>query len=190
MLLAKTSYAVITLFLLEGSSLWARLKYYLDYPGFEAWKFVNLAIFVGLLTYILFRKANLGLAFSTRRESIKNELEKARLERDAALAKLKEVEERIAGLNDQIASIKETSRQEAAEERKRIAAATAEEIAKLTAQGQREIENAARTAKNDLRRYTAEQSVRMAEQILKREMRPEDDARLIAHDIEEMGAKR
>src|SRR4030095_8662504 len=88
-----------------GGGWWHRVLPYLDYPGFEVWKFFNLAIFVAFLLFILFRKANLGLAFSTRRESIKNELEKARAERDAALAKLKEVEERLAGLNNQIASI-------------------------------------------------------------------------------------
>src|SRR5262245_54886114 len=95
-----------------------------DYPGFELWKFVNLFIFAGALIFILVRKANLGLAFRTRRESIKNELEKARQERDAALAKLKEVEERIAGLDDQIASIKESSIHEAAAERERIVQST------------------------------------------------------------------
>jgi F-type H+-transporting ATPase subunit b len=161
-----------------------------DYPGFELWKFLNLGIFVAVLLFILFRKANLGQAFRTRRESIKNELEKARKERDEALAKLKEVEARVAGLDDQIAAIKEASKQEAAAERERIALATEEEIAKLTKQGQREIENAARTAKKDLQRFTAEQSVRLAEELLKRELRPEDDARLIARNIEEMGAAR
>src|SRR4051812_46004330 len=101
-----------------------------DYPGFELWKFLNLAVFAGALVFILFRKANLGLAFRARRESIKNELEKARKERDEALAKLKEVEDRIANLNDQIASIKESSQREAAEERKRIVLSTEVEIAK------------------------------------------------------------
>lgn len=171
-----------------GEGWWHRVKPYLDYPGFEVWKFFNLAVFVSLMLFILFRKANLGLAFSTRRESIKNELEKARQERDAALEKLKEVEERLEGLNTQIASINENTKREAAAERERIAKATEEEIAKLTTQGQREIENAGRTAKKDLQRFTAEQSVRLAEEILKREMRPEDDARLIARNIEEMGA--
>lgn len=161
-----------------------------DYPGFELWKFINLGIFVAALMFILFRKANLGLAFRTRRESIKSELEKARQERDAALAKLKEVEERLAGLDDQIGSIREASKLEAAAERERIALSTEAEISKLTAQGQREIENAARTAKKDLQRFTAEQSVRIAEELLKRELRPEDDARLIARNIEEMGAER
>ena len=173
-----------------GGSWWHRVLPYLDYPGFEVWKFFNLAIFAGLMIWILFRKANLGLAFQTRREGIKTELEKAQKERDEALARLKEVEERIAGLDDQIAVIKEGSRREAAEERKRIELATAEEISKLTEQAQREIANAARTAKKDLRRYTAEQSVRMAEEMLKRDLRPEDDARLINRGIEEMGAAR
>jgi len=178
--------SLLTTFCLAFAS--SETTHWWDYPGFELWKFVNLFIFAGLLLYILFRKANLGLAFQNRRESIKNELEKARQERDAALAQLKEVEERLAGLNNQIESIQENSKREAAAERERIAKSTEEEIAKLTAQGQREIETAARTAKKELQRFTAEQSVRLAEEILKREMRPEDDVRMIARNIEEMGA--
>jgi F-type H+-transporting ATPase subunit b len=161
-----------------------------DYPGFEVWKFVNLAIFVGALVFILLRKAKLGEAFRARSESIKAELEKARSERDAAIAKLKEVEARLAGLDSQIASIKERSQIEAVEERERIAQSTEAEIAKLTEQGQREIENAGKTAKKDLRRFTSEQSVRLAEEMIKRDIRPEDDVRLIARNIDEMGAAR
>src|SRR5262249_39928319 len=70
-----------------------------DYPGVELWKFVNLAVFVGGLVYLLTRKMKLGEAFKTRRETIKQELTKAQQERDAALAKLKEVEERLARLD-------------------------------------------------------------------------------------------
>ena len=161
-----------------------------DYPGFELWKFVNLFIFVALLVYILVRKAKLGDAFRARRESIKAELEKARAERDAALAKLKEVEARLSGLDNQVATIKEKSKTEAAAERERIARSTEAEIAKLTAQGQRDIENAAKTAKKDLRRFTAEQSVRLAEDMIKQDIQLEDDARLIARNIDEMGVAR
>ena len=41
--------------------------------------------------------------------------------------------------------------------------------------------------KKELRRYTEEQSVQMAEQLIRREMRPEDDARLISHNLEDLG---
>jgi len=161
-----------------------------DYPGFEVWKFVNLFICVGALVFVLVRKAKLGEAFKTRREGILAELNKARIERDAALAKLKEVEERLSGLNAETATIKEKSEREAAAERQRIAQSTEAEITKLSAQAQREIENAGKAARNELRRFTAEQSVRLAEEMIKHDMRPEDDARLIGRSIEEMGAAR
>jgi F0F1-type ATP synthase membrane subunit b/b' len=158
-----------------------------DYPGFELWKFANLAVFVAVMVYILTRKAKLGEVFQSRREGIKLELAKAQQERDAALAKLKEVEERLARLDTEVATVKERSVVEAAEERERIARATENEISKLSEQASREIESAGKAAKKDLRRYAAEQSVRLAEDIVRREMRPEDDARLIANNIEELG---
>lgn len=161
-----------------------------DYPGFELWKFVNLAIFAGALVYFLVKKFRLGDAFRTRREGIKDELERARRERDEALAKLKEVEARLAGLDTQIGEIKQRSQAEAADERQRIARSTEVEIAKLTAQAQREIENAGKSARTELRRFTAEQSVRLAEEMIKHQIRPEDDLRLINQDIEGMGASR
>jgi F0F1-type ATP synthase membrane subunit b/b' len=178
---------LMTFFAGEGTSWWSRLDPYLNYPGFEAWKFINLAIFVAVLVYILTRKANLGEAFRARRESIKKELERAQQERDAALLKLKEVEERFARLDAEIAAIEEQTKRDVAEERERIAQSTENEIAKLTAQAQREIERAGKAAKKDLRRYTAEQSVRLAEELIRREMKPEDDARLIARNIDELG---
>jgi len=160
-----------------------------DYPGFVLWKFVNLGLFIALMVYILI-KADLRGAFRARGESIKAELEKARTERDAALAKLKEVEERLAGMNDQVLAINQRSKAEVEAERQRIAQSTQEEIAKLTSQAQREIENAAKAAKNELKKFAAEQCIRMAEELIKRDMRPEDDARLMMHNVEEMGAPR
>src|SRR5207248_11763807 len=115
------------------------------------------------------------------------ELARAKQERDAAIAKLKEIEERLGRLDSEVLVIREKSKVEAAEERDRIGQATETEIARLSEQAQREIENAGKAAKKELRRYTAEQSVQMAEQLIRREMRPEDDARLISHNLEDLG---
>src|ERR1051325_57302 len=175
-------FALISFLSSEGPPWW-------DYPGFELWKFVNLALFIALMVYVLM-KADIRGAFRARGESIKAELEKARTERDAALAKLKEIEERLAGLTEQVSSISQRSKVETEAERKRIAQSTQEEIAKLTTQAQREIENAGKVAKNDLKSFAAEQSVRMAEELIKRDIRPEDDARLMMHNLEEMETAR
>jgi F-type H+-transporting ATPase subunit b len=173
--------------LLDGPSWWTRVEPYLDYPGFEAWKFLNLAVFVGVMIFVLTRKVKLGEAFRIRRENIKRELARAQQERDAAVAKLKEVEERLARLDAEVAEISERSKREAAEERERIARATETEIAKLGEQAHLEIESAGKTAKHELRKYTAEQSVRLAEEMIRREMKPEDDARLIDSNIRVLG---
>jgi F-type H+-transporting ATPase subunit b len=158
-----------------------------DYPGFELWKFVNLAVFVLALVYVMRKIFGVPEAFRSRKETIRQELARAQQERDAALAKLKEVEERLGRIDSEVAAIKEHAVREAAEERDRIARSTENEIARLSNQAGREIELAGKAAKKELRRYTAEQSARMAEEIVRREMKPEDDARLIANNIEELG---
>jgi F0F1-type ATP synthase membrane subunit b/b' len=158
-----------------------------SYPGFELWKFINLAIFVAALIFILTRKVKLGEAFRTRREGIKRDLARAQQERDAALAKLKEVEKRLTRLDTEVSTIREQSVREAAEERERIAKSTEAEITKVSEQAQREIESAGKAAKHELRRYAAEQSVQLAEQMIRREMKPDDDARLITRNIDELG---
>ena len=158
-----------------------------DYPGLELWKFVNLALFAGGLIYVLMRKVKLGEAFKTRRETIKQELAKAQQERDAALTKLKEVEDRLARLDSEVSTIREQSKQEAAEERERIAKSTEVEVARLSEQAKREIERAGKAAKHELRLYAAQTSVRLAEEIIRREIKPEDDARLLQRNVQELG---
>src|SRR5438552_18770911 len=90
----------------DTPGLWTRLEPYLDYSGFEAWKFLNLAVFVGVMIYILTRTVKLGEAFRTRRENIKQELARAQQERDAHVAKVKEAEERLAGLDAEVDQIR------------------------------------------------------------------------------------
>jgi F-type H+-transporting ATPase subunit b len=158
-----------------------------DYPGLELWKFVNLALFAGGLVYVLTKKVKLGEAFKTRRETIKQELAKAQQERDAAVMKLKEVEERLSRLDSEVSTIRDQSKREAAEERERIAKSTEVEITKLGEQAKREIESAGKAAKHELRLYAAQTSVRLAEEIIRREMKPEDDARLLQRNVQELG---
>jgi hypothetical protein len=44
---------LIAFIIAEGAGWWARLQPYLDYPGFEAWKFINLAGFIVVLVIAL-----------------------------------------------------------------------------------------------------------------------------------------
>lgn len=172
----------LILFAEEGAAPWW------NYPGLELWKVFNLLLFVGGLTYILRRP--LKDALRSRRETIKRELLTAQAERDRALEQLKNIEERLARLDAETAAIREQALAEAEAERQRIAAATEAELAKLRAQAQREIESTGKTVKHELRKFAAEQSVKLAEDLIRREMRPEDDARLIRLNVDELGRNR
>jgi ATP synthase F0 subunit b len=148
-------------------------------------KLVNLLIFVGVMYYFLRRP--IKEAFRARQESIRNELMRAEEERDAAVARLEEVEGRLARLDEEVARIRANAEREAAEERARVERATEEDMRKIREQARREIESAAKAARAELRAFTAEQSVRLAEEMIRRDIRPEDDAHLVREYVEELG---
>lgn len=159
-----------------------------DYPGLELWKFFNLFLFI-VVALLLHRKFGRPIREKLRQRgaSIKAELERARGDRDLALAKLAEVDSRFATLDAEVLTIAEKARAEAEAERRRLMAATEAEIAKIRDQAKREIEGAGQVARHDLRKFAAQESVRRAEQILTREIRPEDDARLIGLNVDDLG---
>lgn len=173
---------ILLLFAFEAGTPWW------NYPGVELWKFVNLFVLILGALYLHRRFGRpLTEALRVRGERIKRELEKAREEKDRAEAKLAEVELRIQRLDDEIASIREQARLEAEAERQRIKLATEIEVKKLRQQAQREIERASKAAMLELRTFAAEQSVNLAEEALRREMRNEDDERLIGASLEQLG---
>lgn len=167
---------------LEGGPTWW------NYPGFELWKFFNLFLFIGVLVFLL-RKPISG-SLNARREGIRRDLMRAQEERNAALAKLKEVEARLSRLDEEILSVREQAQKDAFQEKERIARSTEVDAQKLRDQAVREIESAGKAARQELRRYTAEQSVRLAEEMIRRDIRPEDDTHLVELSIDELGGVR
>ena len=75
-------------------------------------------------------------------------------------------------------------------ERKHLQSMTDEEITKIREQAKREIESAGKAARHELRKFAAMESVRLAEEILKREMTAADDARLTTLNMQELGRTR
>jgi F-type H+-transporting ATPase subunit b len=159
-----------------------------NYPGVEAWKFFNLIVFVLFAIYILRRP--LSDALKGRRERIKQELRKAQEERDRALAELQKIESRLSRLDDEVALIREHAQSEAEAERERLSRETTTELAKLKDAAQREIESAGKAARQELREFAAQQSLQLAEEMIRREIRPDDDARLIGVGVEQLGGSR
>ncbi len=182
-----TSFA---LFLFEshssgGGSFMRFYDEWLNIPGFEAWKFVNLAIFIAIGVYL--GKKSLTPAFKAKREEIRAELIKAEKEKQAALAKLTVAEAKLAQLENEKASVLQKAKDEAAAETKRLAESTAAEIERLRQQTEAELRRLAGQSRAELKRFSAQESIRLAEEKIRARINGDSDSRLVKASIQEIG---
>lgn len=158
---------------------------YLNYPGFEAWKFFNLTVFVLIIIYLV--KKPLSNAFKAKREAIRHELIKAEEEKQAALAELTSAEAKLVNLESEKTSVIEDAKREAEEEKARIAAQTSNDISKMRNQADSEINRLSKQTNLGLRRFSAEESVRLAEEKIRARMNEQTDSRLVKSSIQSIG---
>jgi len=185
-------FALITNFMLllagGGGAQSGLMKFYNDWfniPGFEAWKFVNLAIFIALMIY--FVKKPVSDAFKTKREQIRAELIKAEEEKQAALVRLTSAEGKLAQLDTEKENILQKAKDEAAFEKKRLADQTKTDVERLRQQSEAELARAANQTRAELRRFSAVESIRLAEKKLRKQIDGKTDAKLVKSNIAEIG---
>lgn len=153
------------------------------HPGIS--KAVNLVIFLAVL-YLLLRKPTREF-FAQRLATVREVLEKAARERQEATAKMSELDARFNRLEAEMAEIKQQAQREAAAERERMEAEARRDNEKIRLSAQREIEAAKQVAMAELREFAATKAVDLAEQMIRRELTPQDDARLLERVGEELG---
>jgi F0F1-type ATP synthase membrane subunit b/b' len=158
------TYSFLMFFAESGHGEGGFLRFYNEYlniPGFEIWKFVNLAIFIAIAVYL--GKKKLTPAFIARREAIRAELIKAEQEKQAALERL------------------------TAAEAERLAREADTEIERLRQQSGGEIGRLALQTKAELRRFSAEESIRLAEEKLRSQIDAQKDSGLVRASIQAIG---
>ena len=105
------------------------------------------------------------------------------------MAKLAEVEARFSNLDAELKKIDDNASLEAQAERRRMELATDQELAKIREQAKREIESAGKIARHELRKFAAAASVNLAEEILRKEIQPDDDARITNLNVQQLGGR-
>jgi F-type H+-transporting ATPase subunit b len=169
-----------------GGGTWSHIYHeYLNIPGFESWKFLNLVVFLAVMYYLL--QKPLSDAFKAKREAIRSELIKAEQEKQAALARLTEVEARLAQLEDEKKAVIQKAKEEAVADKKREAEATEHEIKRLAEQAESELTRLSNQGRAELRRFSAEESIRLAEEKLRTRIDGAEDAKLVKASIQEIG---
>jgi F-type H+-transporting ATPase subunit b len=116
-----------------------------------------------------------------RSVTLSQEIKTAREATQDAKARLSAVEEKLAGLGQEIEKFKTEVEQEALEDQKRIKAALEEESVRIVASAEQEIGAAAAQARRGLRHFAAELAIDQASKQLK--LTPEADQALIAEFV-------
>jgi F-type H+-transporting ATPase subunit b len=123
--------------------------------------FLNFAIIGILVGWAL--KKNLPAIFRARTDSIRKSMDEARRASEDANRRLSEIEGRLSRLDSDIAEMKRKFEADAAAEEQRIRASAQEDGRKIIQSAEEEIEAAAKAARRDLKTYTAELAVSLAE---------------------------
>ena len=129
------------------------------------YKTVNFVILAGGLAFLL--RKPLRQFFAQRSDSIRKSLEEARKALESSQAQLQAVEERLKKLDAEIFAFKAHAAQEIHGERERIRRETAEEAQKILDSARALIDTATRQARLELKNYTAQQAVELAEQMIR-----------------------
>ncbi|WP_022853946.1 F0F1 ATP synthase subunit B [Thermodesulfatator atlanticus] len=146
------------------------------------WWTVNFIALVIIL--VKFGREPIVNIFRSRRERIEGEYSELTEKRAEAERKYKEYEAKLATLEEEAKKIMEAFIEQGEKEKERIiqeALATAERIKQ---QAEFYVQQELEKAREELRKEVAELSVKMAEQIIKEKITPEDHKRLVKEFIE------
>ena len=135
------------------------------------WKLANFAILVGLLGYMI--KKSAPAFFQARTEQIQSAIVEAGKAKLTAEERVAEIERRLAGLAAELDSMKARARTEMASEGERIREETERHLANLQRQAEQEIESMTKAALKELKLYSADLALRMAENQVASRMTPE-----------------
>ena len=142
-----------------------------------AWQLLNFGVLVFILVKFGGPAVNKGLA--ARHEQIKSDLASAAEARAAAQARFEKQEKRLASLENEISAITASIKQEAEAEKVRLIAMAEERAKRIREESEFIIEQQVKQAQEDLRREVAGAAVALAEKIVRTQMQPGDQQRMV-----------
>ena len=147
-------------------------------------RWIHFAIVFGLILFLLLKKAPPFFAGQADRIST------AIADSGRALAegqrRKKEAVDRMAGLDREVAAMRDTARRDSAAETERIRNGARDEVAKIDRAAQGEISAAARAARSELKALAARLAVSRAHQQLESQMTPASEGQIFHAFVEQL----
>ncbi len=144
----------------------------------EIFKWINFAIVAGVLIWVFAKK--LPPVFRANAEKIGSAISEATLAKAEADRQLKESEQRLARLEQEVRGLREAALREAAAEAERIRALAKSDAERVAVAAKAEIEAAERAARIELKALAAELAVDGAESLLAKQLTAQTQESLIA----------
>lgn len=154
---------------------------------FGAGRFFNLLLVVAVV--VMAARKPLAAFFAGRSESIREQLAEAQKARREAEARLAEMEERMGRLDEELRALRAEAEQQAQDEYRRLEGQAEREAEKVLERAREEIAGMTRAARIELQRHTAELSVKLAEEKIRREISEEDRKRLFEGFVNRLGGQ-
>ena len=149
------------------------------------WRTTNFAGLVIIL--VVFLKKPFADGLSSRREGIKDQLEALEARKAEAEQLYKEAEAKIAKLDDEVNAIINEAVKQGEAEKEKIIADAERNAGDIKRQAEMAVAYELAEAKTRLKGEVAEQAVLLAEELVKKNIQPADQSRMVELSLEKVG---
>jgi F-type H+-transporting ATPase subunit b len=150
------------------------------------YRFINFALLV-IILFVVVKKTPVKDFFSARREEIKRRLEQLEKDRKASEDRYRALERKLSDSEKQRGELIAQYKAEGLAEKEKIVAAAKVKAREILEQADLAIKREIDTAKQRLRNEVAEAATQKARQILQKEIRENDQDRLVDDFVERVG---
>jgi F-type H+-transporting ATPase subunit b len=148
------------------------------------WKVINFVV-LGIGIYVLWLKVIKGILVK-RGFDVKNGLVEAKAAKEDAEKRAEEYKQKLSTLEARLVELAQEIRREGEAEKERIMADAATAIDKLKGHASFTLEQEIKKARIEIRREVAGLAIKMAADLLTKEIKPEDQDRLIKGYIDDI----
>jgi len=148
------------------------------------WKVVNVVVLAAII--YKFAKKPVAAALGLSAESAKKDLDEARNAEEKIIADLSEMRSKISGLEKETLEMVESAKKDAKDAKARIVKEGKLEIKRMKQQASFALKQEQRKAEDDLRRWIADESVKLAEGTLKKEINQNEQKKLVKNFVDQL----
>jgi F-type H+-transporting ATPase subunit b len=146
-----------------------------------ALQLLNLGVLIFLLVYFggYFKGGMLSKALRSRHDLLKADIESAAGQRALAEQRFREQDARLANLEQELAALRASVRQEGEREKSRLLAGAEEKAKRIQEETRFQLDQQVKEAELRLRAEVASTAVKVADEILRRSVTQDDERRLV-----------